>query len=98
MIKFHQRPLDLFCCQHTSAAAEYCFLTLTWGATSDIDIGSETWVQMLCCAAEPCSMRWAGDARLTMAALAQLVHRGKFHGRLYYLPHPHDKVIAQCGA
>ena len=42
IIKMQVRPLDLFASQQAGLPLQYSFLSLTWGAFSDIDIGSET--------------------------------------------------------
>jgi hypothetical protein len=44
IIKFNVRPLDLFVSQQQGLPLRYSFLALSWGTTSDIDIGSEKFV------------------------------------------------------
>ena len=37
-------------------------------------------------------MRWMGEARMTVAAVQQLFKRGRYPGKLAYLPHVHGEV------
>ncbi|KAJ1950110.1 Sphingosine kinase 1 [Linderina pennispora] len=73
VVKAEVRPLDIMSATLGSGRTEYCFLSMTWGLTADIDIESER-------------MRWAGAARLDLYGTIRLMNLRYYGGRLHYLP------------
>ncbi|KAI8324533.1 hypothetical protein GQ54DRAFT_58726 [Martensiomyces pterosporus] len=73
VVKADVRPLDIMSATLASGRTEYCFLSMTWGLTADIDIESER-------------MRWAGSARFDLYGTLRLMNLRYYGGRLHYLP------------
>ena len=76
IIKFDVRPLDMFAVVQAGQPTRYGFLCFLWGLMSDVDIGSET-------------IRWAGEARMTIAAVMRIMSPHRYRARLSYVQwHP----------
>ncbi|KAJ1949170.1 Sphingosine kinase 1 [Linderina macrospora] len=84
VVKAEARPLDIMSATLASGRTEYCFLSMTWGLTADIDIESER-------------MRWAGAARLDLYGTIRLMNLRYYGGRLHYLPaYENDESAARA--
>ena len=76
-------PLDLFRIEQ-EGRAYYGFLSVTWAAISDIDIGSE-------------GLRIINPLRYPLATLLAILRRRSYPGRLSFLPHSGDRGGPQAG-
>ena len=75
-------PIDLATVQ-SQDKTHYCFLSLTWGLTADVDINSENY-------------RFMGNSRFAVSFLSRLVSYPKYRARLYYLP-VDDSISEETG-
>jgi sphingosine kinase len=72
LAKGHTRPLDLLSVRQKEAH-RYCFLAVTWGVISEIDLASE-------------KFRFLGGARFTLAALGEIAAAPTYSGVVRLLP------------
>ena len=68
---FHQ-PMDLMSCFQAPNKHHIAFLSVTWTAIADVDIGTE-------------GMRWLGGLRNTVGALKQVITKKSYRGKIKYL-------------
>ncbi|EFC42329.1 predicted protein [Naegleria gruberi] len=68
---FHQ-PMDLLSCFQEANKRYISFLSITWSAIADVDIGTE-------------NMRWLGAARNTVGAIKQIMNKKAYRGKLKYV-------------
>ncbi|KAL9656682.1 hypothetical protein ABK040_002952 [Willaertia magna] len=68
---FHQ-PMDLMSCFQSNNKRYFSFLSVTFGAIADIDIGTE-------------NVRWMGSARNLYGALKVMMNKKYYKGRVKYL-------------
>ncbi|CAH1794279.1 unnamed protein product [Owenia fusiformis] len=66
------QPMDLVALELPSSSM-YCFLSVSWGMFSDIDVDTEPW-------------RKIGDIRFLLGAFLKIGGLKKYRGRLSYLP------------
>ncbi|KAF0698153.1 Aste57867_11221 [Aphanomyces stellatus] len=76
--KGRSQPMDLATTRNATSSS-YSFLALSWAFMADVDLQSEGY-------------RFLGSARFTMAAIAKLLSRKQWRGRLSYVPTSADNA------